>query len=452
VEKLLKLHTQRRVATPGLSVKDARHLVVVPSSAKASMVDKIPYWPYRPATDLRYLTGHTEPNAALVIDVPPGGKEFGTFLFVGDPDPAQEKWEGPKTTPQQVPDKYGLDEGHPVSRLGQFLARQIESDPAGTEVWYDHLNPHDSNVHKAVKGTPIKDFVSPKQALHETRVIKSPTEIGLMRKSCQIASDAISETIRRAGSLESEAQVFATVDYQCRMRGASHLAYPPVVAAGDHATVIHYTDNSNQPIDRKDMMLMDAGCEYEGYSSDITRTWPLGGAGGASSAQKRVFEAVYDVQTHLIEALRRGSLGERPLTIDSLYHESQRLFRPHLVELGLLDQDADGAEARVLCSELCPHHVSHYLGMDVHDTPLVSRNIPLAPGMVITVEPGLYFPRGRQIRHLDASRLSPDLLGIGTRLEDDVLITRDPNGNGLTCEVLTESCPKSMEDMEKVMA
>ena len=139
--------------------------------------------------------------------------------------------------------------------------------------------------------------------------------------------------------------MFATVDYQCRMRGASHLAYPPVVAAGDHATVIHYTDNSHQHIDKSDMMLMDAGCEYEGYSSDITRTWPLGGE--ATTSQRRVFEAVYDVQTHLIAALKQGSLGERVLTIDSLYHESQRLFRPHLVELGLLDSDADPGESRV---------------------------------------------------------------------------------------------------------
>ena len=131
-----------------------------------------------------------------------------------------------------------------------------------------------------------------------------------MRETCRIACESITETIRRSGKeMSSEAEVFATVDYQCRVRGASYLAYPPVVASGDHATVIHYTENSHQPFEREDLMLMDAGCEYEGYTSDVTRTWPLSGK-CSSVAQRLVFDAVHDVQTRLIDALRSGRLQE----------------------------------------------------------------------------------------------------------------------------------------------
>lgn len=439
-----------------------RHLVVVPSSSKQYMVEKIPYFPYRPATDLRYLTGHTEPNSALIVDVDPQGA-FRSILFVGDSDPAEEKWEGPKTKPEQVESKYGLDEGHYLSRLGQFLAREAQKD-SDTVIWYDFKNPLHQKIHRSIAEAMMgirkseAGYHSPKSALHETRVIKSPAEVSLMRRTCRIASDSIADTMRKtwsSGEISSEAQAFATVDFGCRMRGASWLAYPPVVAAGDHATVIHYTANSHAPFDRNDMMLMDAGCEYEGYTSDITRTWPLSG-GNMTTAQRLVFEAVHDVQTTLIETLREGHLGGRPLTIDSLYHQSQTLFAPHLVNMGILQEECDPGAARVVCSELCPHHVSHYLGMDVHDTPLVSRNIPLTPGMVITVEPGLYFPRTRHIKHLDhlnkrGSQVMRDFMGIGVRLEDDVLITANTDGT-LSCEVLTESCPKRLQQLEKLAA
>jgi len=462
VAKILQLHeaSVKDAVSPNTGVK--RHLVVVPSAEKRFMVEKIPYWPYRPATDLRYLTGHTEPNSALVLDVDATDGSFRSLLFVGDTDPAEEKWEGPKTKPQEVPERYGLDEGFLCSRLGQFFGRETEKNGSTAMcVWYDHKNPLHSKINQMMTdpllGLNTSKLRSPKQALHETRVIKSQAEISLMRETCRIACESITETIRRSGmeEMSSEAEVFATVDYQCRVRGASYLAYPPVVASGDHATVIHYTDNSHQPFEREDLMLMDAGCEYEGYTSDVTRTWPLTGK-CSSVAQKLVFDAVHDVQTRLIDALRKGRLEggsnhQGPLTVDSLYHESQRLFKPHLKELGLLDQDCDAGHSRLICSELCPHHVSHYLGMDVHDTPLVSRNIPLTPGMIITVEPGLYFPKRRQIRYLDgkASALK-DLLGIGVRLEDDILITRNEDGT-TGCEVLTESCPKSLQDIEELV-
>jgi len=454
-----------------------RHLVVLPSSPRKYMVDKIPYF-YRPSTDLRYLTGHTEPNSVLVLEIEQqeGDSaatkkdfEFRSVLFVQDSDVREEKWEGPRIRPLQALEKYGVDAVHCMADLHKYLKASCSDNDKGNKKivpWCsDDLSSSGSGsshfqldkiltewaAYSAGGSKTRPNLRSPKQALHETRLIKSEAEIELMRKSCEIAASSIRTTM--ASTLtgwKSEAEAFATVDYHCRMAGASYLAYPPVVAAGDHATVIHYTANSPIPFDRSDLMLMDAGCEYAGYTSDVTRTWPLGPV--TSAAQRRVYEAVYDVQASLIGLLKAGHLQGRPLTIDSLYHETQRLFRPHLVDLGLIPNDCDPSTANIVCSELCPHHVSHYLGMDVHDTALVSRNLPLRPGMVITLEPGLYFPRTREVRHANRDGLLK-FSGIGVRLEDDILITESQGGSsGFTsCQVLTDACPKSLDEIEAII-
>ena len=165
-----------------------------------------------------------------------------------------------------------------------------------------------------------------------------------MRQSCEIASSSINKTISQVHNLKSELQMAATVEHHCKMQGASHMAYPSVVASGDHCNIIHYSQISNNwfnEISRKhEFLLMDAGCEYGGYTSDVTRTWPLSGS-FSNLAQRRVYEAVLDVQTTLIKVLQQNhysDLGNKMWTVDSLYYEMKKLFLPHLIDLGLIDE------------------------------------------------------------------------------------------------------------------
>ncbi|XP_076549350.1 xaa-Pro aminopeptidase 3 isoform X2 [Osmia lignaria lignaria] len=215
-------------------------------------------------------------------------------------------------------------------------------------------------------------------------------------------------------------------DYESRMNGAEFLAYPPVIAAGKNSNVIHYISN-NQIIQNGEMVLMDAGCEYHGYSSDVTRTWPINGT--FTQEQKIVYDVVLDVQKTLIRQLK-----EFP-SLDQLYHDMCSLLSKRLQEIRLIPKDLSRTELFSAVHTYCPHHVSHYLGMDIHDTGKMSRNLKLQPGMIITVEPGIY------INHKNKFA-PPEFYGLGVRIEDDILITE----NGPV--ILTETCPKEINEIE----
>lgn len=251
-----------------------------------------------------------------------------------------------------------------------------------------------------------------------------------MQRTCTIAAHAINETMcETRPNLDTEHQIFARVDYKCRMAGASHLAYPPVVAAGRNATIIHYVQNT-QLVRDNDMILMDAGCEYGGYSSDITRTWPANGR--FDDAQRVLYEVVWQLQRELIGTMCHD--GGR--TLDDLFDTMCLRLGQLLQEAGLLKRTLAGNELVRAAFLFCPHHVSHYLGMDVHDTPLISRKIPLQPGMVCTVEPGIYIG-------LNRTDVPEEFRGLGVRIEDDVLI-----GENGEPEVLTQACIKDPHELE----
>lgn len=248
-----------------------------------------------------------------------------------------------------------------------------------------------------------------------------------MRRTCDISAKAIAHTMAQSGKLNHEAEFFATVDYKCRMGGAQYLAYPPVVAAGDNANTIHYIASTGM-VGKNDLVLMDAGCEFHGYSGDITRTWPVSGT--FSDPQKCVYEAVLDTQNHIISNICSGSVS-----INGLYNLMQDILGKNLKEAGLISGKVDELNAKRLTREFCPHHVSHHLGMDVHDTPTVSKSNLLEAGMIITVEPGIYIKRN----NTDVEKC---FRGIGVRIEDDILVTKEG------CEVLSQNCPKSVSDVE----
>lgn len=354
---------------------------------------------------------------------------FTSTLFVKEKDERSELWDGPRAGVDATPALFGVDQALPTTEFEKFFVSFV-AERKNSAVWYDKDNIAQPKLHKKLSllGNVLDGemCISPMNIIHRLRLIKSPSEIELMRKSCSIASASISETIKASRPGMSEHQLFATVDYECRMNGAEFLAYPPVVAAGKNANIIHYIAN-NQIIQNGDMVLMDAGCEYHGYSSDITRTWPINGT--FTQKQKLLYEIVLDVQKSLI-----AKLSEMP-TLDQLFHSMCLLLGKGLQDVGLIPKGLNEDKLSAAAYAYCPHHVSHYLGMDIHDTGNISRKINIQPGMVLTIEPGVYIN--------SKNKFAPaEFHGLGIRIEDDILITESGP------VILTQDCPKEIADIE----
>lgn len=428
-----------------------QHLVIIPSAQRRYMVDKIPYV-FRQATDFRYLTGSKSHDSAVVLRFNGALEEISSTIILPEADPREEKWEGPQLKAEEACEIFGVDHAIHMDDLPGLF--ELCKSQKNLLLWYDYLNPSHANVHRTVmrfvEGSNVvaQPVQSPRQAVQELRLFKSPKEVEIMRKTCFIGAEALASAIHASSSHQSEAAIFAKIDYESRMRDADFLAYPPVVAAGDHANTIHYTANTVARFqDKSDLILVDAGCDYGGYASDITRTWPL--CGKFSPPQKLIYEAVLDVQEKLISCLTLDAGKE---TVDNLYKKMQTSLGEKMASIGLVSEEVanDPIKLNAACTEFCPHHVSHYLGMDVHDTSLISRNVPLEEGMVITVEPGIYIPLRSPLTSKYLSQVPPHFRGIGVRIEDDVLITRR-NKDSLTCEVLSRACPKSVGDIEALV-
>ncbi|XP_077984975.1 xaa-Pro aminopeptidase 3-like [Glandiceps talaboti] len=413
------------------------HVVVVPSHPKMFMTDEIPY-PFRQSTDFLYLCGFQEPDSLLVIESLPGKPlpAHKATLLVPKRDAHRELWDGPRSGVEGAVNFIGMDTAYNNSELCDYLVQFSERKEL--VLWYDFLKPAHPEFHSKImqhlihpirkQGCAIKTL---EESLHQMRVIKSTAEQCLMRKSASIASQAFINVMKYSKPLVNESDLYARIDYECRVHGAEILAYPPVVAGGNRANTLHYISN-NQVVKPDELILMDAGCEYHGYASDVTRTWPV--SGRFSLAQRTLYEMVLDVQ---LKCLKMCSLPN--MTLDQIYNAMLKMFGQHLQDLGILPKSFDENVRRKYASIYCPHHVGHYLGMDTHDTPRVARNIKLQPGMVITIEPGVYIPFGD-------SHAPQDYHGIGIRIEDDVLITDEG------AEVLTAKCPKQADDIEKVLA
>lgn len=251
-----------------------------------------------------------------------------------------------------------------------------------------------------------------------------------MRDVCTIGSQMVSSTISSCRGFTNEAAIAGLLEFEARRRGAEMLAYPPVVAAGERANTIHYLQ-ANQDIGTNDCVLMDAGCDLNGYVSDITRCFPI--SGSFSSVQRTLYDALLRVHEQLLVYA-----NEAPkLRLSNLYSRMVELLSSAVLEIGLLPTSTDRQRLLRVAESLCPHHVSHYLGMDVHDCASVSRDIDVPPGTVFTIEPGIYIPKN--------SRFPEEFQGVGLRIEDDVVTT----GDGI--EVLSEAAPRSANEIEYLM-
>ncbi|XP_055681237.1 xaa-Pro aminopeptidase 3 [Lutzomyia longipalpis] len=409
------------------------HIIIIPSATKKYISDKIPYV-FRQNSDFRYFSGCLEPDSVLLMHLDGSGRDK-SVLFLRPKDKHAELWDGTRTGPELAVEIFGVDESHEMRHFPEYLEK-LGSNMSTCALWGDHgILQEQPEVFKSVmllagkKKEPLEALTA---FAHKQRLIKSPAEVELMRKTCQIASEAINRTISESKSGDSEHQVFARVDYHCRMRNADFLAYPPVVASGNNATTIHYIENS-QIIESGRLVLMDAGCEYGGYTSDITRTWPIDGH--FSPTQKILYDVILTLQKDLLATL----LNDGGTCLDDLFDTMCVKLGKYLQEVGLVSKSLSGVSLARAAYSFCPHHVSHYLGMDVHDTPTVPRTSSLVPGMVFTVEPGMYISQNRRDVPENFRRL-------GIRIEDDCVVT--PTN---TIEVLTSQCAKEVKDLENLV-
>ncbi len=397
------------------------------------------HYPFRPDSDFYYLTGFTEPEAVMVL-VP--GRPHGEYiLFCREKDPDKEVWDGYRAGLDGAVADFGADDAFPITDLDDILPGLLEerervffamgSDPAFDKRVSDWVSQVRSRARAGVHG-PI-EFLALDHFLHDMRLYKSRAEITVMRRAARLSAQAHCELMTHCEPGMHEYQLASLFAHHCQMKGAGHLAYPSIVGGGNNACVLHYVDN-NQPLRDGDLVLVDAGCEIDCYASDITRTFPVNGR--FSEAQRALYEVVLEAQLAAIDKVRAGNHWNDP------HHAAVRVLTKGLLRLGLLRGTLNKALKAESYKRFYMHRTGHWLGMDVHDVgdyKVDGHWRELEPGMVLTIEPGLYIPVG-------AKRVAKKWQGIGIRIEDDVLVTSGEP------DVLTRDVPKSVEQIEALMA
>lgn len=408
-------------------------LPAVPEKTRNSDVS----YHYRPDSDFFYLTGFGEPEAVAVLI--PGRAAAEYVLFTRERDPARETWDGHRAGPEGAVREYGADDAFPINDIDDILPGLMEHCSRvyytmGLHQEFDQrvigwVNSLKTQARTGVH--PPQEFVALDHLLHDMRLFKSRPELEAMRESARIAVSAHKRAMRYAQPGRKEYQVMAELLHEFRTNNAD-ISYHPIVGGGSNTCILHYHENSEELQDG-DLLLIDAGCEYELYASDITRTFPVNGR--FTPEQRAVYEVVLDAQHAAIDKTKPGNHWNEP------HDAAVKAITQGLVKLGLLKGKVpnlikDGAYRRFFM-----HRTGHWLGMDVHDVgdyKIGDQWRVLEPGMAMTVEPGIYIPAG-------SKGVAKRWWNIGVRIEDDVVITKDGN------EVLTGALVKDADGIEKLM-
>lgn len=455
-------------------------LAVIPAAHEVVRNNDVTH-PFRQDTFFWYLTGFHEPEAVAVIA--PGHSDGDYTLFVRPKDPDQEIWTGIRAGTEGAELDYAADAAYELGEFDDVLERMMY----GREViWYSTGNEQfddriasiikRARVHRERMGgvvpSTIRDVSVP---LGEMMLFKSPDEASSLRQACELTAEGHNEAMRFAKPGMYEYQAQAALEYFWRLRGSPRNGYPSIVASGVNACILHYSDNDDL-MDDGDLLLIDAAAEIDGYSSDVTRTFPVNGK--FTSPQRAIYEVVLGAQTKCIELSAPGS------SLKTITDESRRIVTEGLVDLGLLPKGLDESLAMHHYTTFFMHGTSHWLGLDVHDRGsyrIEGSHRPLEPGMAFTVEPGIYVGVGKEQIELtlleydpdewnerrirlgskaaaalekeereEAEKIThdvpPEFVGIGVRIEDDVLITEDGH------EEMTTGVPKELDEVEEMCA
>jgi len=393
---------------------------------------------FRQNSTFYYLTGFDEPDAVLVLA--PEHPAHRSVLFLRTRDRAQEIWNGKRLGVERAVEHLGVDAAYPISeldeRLPEFLcgARALYYDIGTDDLRDRQVLAARTNAEALTRrrGRTVSTIASAAAIVDRMRLIKSPEEIATMRSAARITGRGHEAAMRATRPGLYEYQIEAILEYEYRYGGAQSTAYESIVAGGENATILHYSTNRERLIDGT-LLLVDSGCELDNYASDVTRTWPVS---GRFSAEQR---AIYDI---VLAANEAGIAQVQPGRSQRAFHEAAvRTITEGLIDIGLLAGSLDENIERERYRDYYMHGSGHWLGLDVHDAGRYrdddDQPIPLQPGMVTTVEPGIYV-------HADLN-CDERFKGIGVRLEDNVLVTQDGNEN------LTEAIPKRIDAIEAIV-
>jgi len=393
---------------------------------------------YRPDSDFYYLTGFPEMDAVAVLV--PGRKHGEYILFCREHDPKKEIWTGVWAGQEGACEIYGADDSFPISDIDDILPGLLENKERvfytmGLNAdfdqrvmgWVKSLRKHArSGVHAP------GEFVALDHLLHDMRLYKSPAEISSMRRAAKISCEAHRHVMKVCHPGMSENEIEAELIHSFTRAGSMAPAYTPIVGGGANSCILHYVDNNAQ-LNNGDMLLIDAGAEVDYYASDVTRTFPVNGR--FNKAQRIIYELVLAAQLAAIEMVKPGNHWNDP-------HEAAvRTITKGLIKLGLLKGTPGKLIKEEAYKRFFMHRTGHWIGMDVHDVgdyKVGDEWRVLEPGMVMTVEPGIYIPAG-------SKGVAKKWWNIGVRIEDDVLVTRKG------CDVLTDALPREVDDIERVM-
>ncbi|MDJ0899788.1 MAG: aminopeptidase P N-terminal domain-containing protein [Xenococcus sp. MO_188.B8] len=423
-----------------LMAKVGNGTAIFHSAPMAVMHNDVEYT-YRQDSDFYYLTGFNEPEAVAVFA--PHHEEHRYILFVQPKDPEKETWTGYRCGVEGAKEFYGADEAYPIAELAEKLPQYVTK---ADRIYYRLGRDRDLNnrilslwqrlmAGYQKKGTGPTAIADTRTLTFAMRLVKSPAEIELMRQATKISAQAHIRAREFARPGVYEYQVEAEIEHTFRLAGAKGVAYPSIVASGANACVLHYIENNCQ-IGDNDLLLIDAGCSYDYYNGDITRTFPVNGK--FTPEQKTLYELVLESQLQAIAQVKPGN------SYNASHDAAVNVLVDGLLDLGLLKGDKEEIIQEEKYKPFYMHRTGHWLGLDVHDVGLYKHNEEtwqtLQPGHILTVEPGIYI--SPQIKPVEGQPEVPDnWKGIGIRIEDDVLVTADGN------DILTADVPKSVTEL-----
>jgi Xaa-Pro aminopeptidase len=428
-------YARRRKQLMRMAGEDA--ILVLPA-APERIRSKDTTYPYRQDSDFWYLTGFPEPEAVLVLV--PGRKHGESLLFCRERDPDKEAWDGPRAGQDGAVSAFGMDDAYPIADLDEILPGLLE----GRSRVYYHFG-RDKDFDLSLIGwvnrvrarmrqgaEPPHEFLELGHLLHELRLFKSAAEVKLMQHAADVACTAQLAAMRATRAGVREFEVEAALQYVYRSNNCAP-AYEPIVGAGANGCVLHYRANDAE-MKAGELLLVDAGAEYAGYASDITRTWPV--SGRYSKEQRALYQLVLDAQHAAMAQARPGK------TWIAGHEAAVSVLTEGLLSLGLLKGTLKANLASGDYRRFYMHKTGHWIGLDVHDVgeyKVAGDFRELEPGMAFTIEPGLYVAPG-------SKGVPAKWQGIGIRIEDDVLVTRDG------CRNLTAGVPKEIDEVEAVLA
>ena len=427
------IYKSRRI---NLSEKLPKNSVLLIPGANTQYRNADSAYAFRQDSNFYYLSGFCEPDSLMAIINNDDG--INSIIFVPPKDKLKEIWDGHRAGPIGAVKEFLFDKAYDNSEIDNMMPEILFGCdqvlyPIGKKNGFDQKvidwTTEASSKDRHSKSINILDASS---TIGNARLIKDDHEISLIKKACDISAEAHIEAMKNVKNAESEQSIESLYVYEFSKRGGRFPAYTPIVAGGENACVLHYIEN-NKKLNKNELLLVDAGCEYEMYASDITRTYPI--SGKFSKEQLEIYKIVLDAMNAAINKVKEGNNIMEPQEI------SEKIITNGLVELGLLHGDPEELHKKGAFKDFYMHKIGHWLGLDVHDAGDYMEGddfMKFKPGMITTIEPGIYISRSMDV--------DDKWKGIGIRIEDDILVTKDGNEN------LTKKVPSDPAEIESLMS